>query len=231
VSRLLLAFVAIFNIALAALSLSTLAQEVANSDAIVIGQRIVDSKPISSAAVTKLANGPEMQNLRLTCRTDILRYGLWTYMVALDIANSGTDNDSKRQLLADAGAFVAHMERCSPANGQVWLRDAMLLHASNKMDMNIFLSKAMLSTDLAPNSGFEIAARINLWNSLSPQELEKVSDLAIRDLAVGLAYYEKADARKLLLSPPDNLKPLLPKALSSVPQARVHFLIDQMQPF
>lgn len=197
---------------------------VRNSDTVVAGEKVGASEILSPEVLQRVASGLALEGILKTCRTDLLRPALFVQLAALDTVSQQKDDARWLKYVDGAKRFLQHMERCNPANGDVWLRDAMLSHALGE-DTEGFHDKVTLSSALMPNYRHEVSARVSLWSSMTEQALETYRDFVIADLSIILHYFPRREAKQLLIDTPPSLSPFMKQALAAIPQDRIVWLM------
>lgn len=115
------------------------------------------------------------------CRSDIVKAGL--RLVLADLDANGVEPDSGAARLGFAETFIRHSLSCFPANGDVWLRLAMVrsLRNASPMEVAVLMNFSQL---YGPADANLIRGRFVMWqqfpkNTLPGAEAARDADTAI----------------------------------------------------
>lgn len=171
--------------------------------------------PVDPALLSKLATGPEAAFALTQCRSDILADALVIQLNQLDKTNIATDDQAWSDAVKRTQALVAHTERCAPGNGDLWLRDAMLIRAVAE-EPDAIVKRLALSANLTSSYMPVVQTRVALWASLQPASQEAGKDVIDDDLRIMVFYFPPYQTAAMIKSLPDHLRK---RAMSFVPLA------------
>ncbi len=105
------------------------------------------------------------------CRTDILKAGAAVLIRDLDRQNPDQDYESWAAAISVAEGFFLHALSCMPADGNIWLRLAIVRQqiAEEPVETARLLS---LSQHYAPSEAGVLRIRMQFWNTLSERSLQ-----------------------------------------------------------
>lgn len=117
------------------------------------------------------------------CRSDIVKAGLRLVLADLDANGFDPASDSGAARLSFAETFIRHALFCFPANGDVWLRLAMVrsLRNASPMEVAVLMNFSQL---YGPADANLIRGRFVMWrqfpkNTLPEAEAAREADTAI----------------------------------------------------
>ncbi|WP_286170493.1 hypothetical protein [Rhizobium sp. AU243] len=128
---------------------------------------------------------PELQPIvsEKICRSDIVKAGLRLVLADLDANGVDPASDSSAARLGFAETFIRHSLFCFPANGDVWLRLAMVrsLRNASPMEVAVLMNFSQL---YGPADANLIRGRFAMWqqfpkNTLPEAEAAREADTAI----------------------------------------------------
>lgn len=179
---------AAFCLGLAALSATCLRADLETLGTRDAAQRLNLGDPLTAGSVEALSVGPEFAYALGQCRSNILEPALVVQLTNLDTINRATDDDRWQNAMARAQQLVAHSERCKPADGDLWLRDAMLVRAVAEVPEAIAMRLA-LSSDLTPTYMPVAQVRIAFWSATSPETQAAGKNTIKSDLSTMVLYF------------------------------------------
>jgi hypothetical protein len=158
-----------------------------------------------------------------TCRSDILRPALTIHLVSASMQDVGSDFEGWSRAIAHAQAFVRHMARCMPSEGNVWVRDSMLSRAiaENPKELS---AKIAISAALNPNEQVQLEARLALWKKLTPTTLEAAADVLTADVSAILNYGDQRLLKQLLENTPASLSAVVDSEISRLADERKNYI-------
>ncbi|TZG34627.1 hypothetical protein [Agrobacterium sp. B1(2019)] len=128
---------------------------------------------------------PELQPIvtEKICRSDIVKAGLRLVLADLDANGVDPASDSGAARLGFAETFIRHSLSCFPANGDVWLRLAMVrsLRNASPMEVAVLMNFSQL---YGPADANLIRGRFMMWrqfpkNTLPEAEAAREADTAV----------------------------------------------------
>jgi len=167
-----------------------------------VAERLEFGKGVSSDITKALANVVLDPSYATDCRSDLLRPALTIVMVHLNATNSARDYQGWATAHRDAEKFLARMIRCLPADGNAWLREALVSRAIAE-DADGLKQKLVVARRLMPYEAPQVRARLSLWKTLSPYALSASENLARADIRATLVY-GRADLKRFLT---ENMSP------------------------
>jgi len=121
------------------------------------------------------------------CRGDILRPALTIMLHRLDTLNIVRNYDEWANVHMAAESFVQQMIRCRPADGNVWLREAVISsHIAE--DAQSLKQKLTVAQSLMPYEAEQIMSRVTFMKGLSPYALVVCGSIARADIYAILRY-------------------------------------------
>ena len=159
------------------------------------------------------------------CRADLLRAGLQLILADLDRQNSYSGYDAWAAAMADADAYIVHGISCTPTDGNLWARLAMVRWAigENPQEMHWLLQQ---SIDYAPAEFGVLTARFIVWRKASAATLVTARDAAEADLLTLLTYATPPQVAKMLAGSSDAFRDYIRDALRLVQTDRVNTFIE-----
>lgn len=206
---------AVLCIALVGLTAKLLQQDLATLSTREVAERLNRGESVSPALIGTLATGGEFSASMLQCRSDILNAALAIQLHNLDGVNRAVDDARWQDSMANAQTLVEHAERCTPADGDLWLRDAMLVRAVAEQPAAI-VKRLELSANLIPNYMPVVVARIGLMSAASPETQAAGASLLDDDLRIMVFYFPPYRIVPILKSLPPDVKA---RAMALVPLA------------
>lgn len=127
------------------------------------------------------------ESFDVDCRGDILRPALTILLHRLDSLNIVRDYDEWANVHMAVESFTQRMIRCRPADGNAWLREAVISsHIAE--DAPSLKQKLTLAQALMPYEAEQVIARVTFMKGLSPYALVVCGDIARADIEAILRY-------------------------------------------
>jgi hypothetical protein len=167
-----------------------------------VADRLERKQPVTADELAAAAARIREPSFGHYCRSDILRPGLVVMLADLGRMNQTADYAAWARANAATEAYLTLMIRCTPSDGNVWLRRA-LVESVIAEDPKSLRSKMMIARALMPYENKQVYARLYLWKRLSPLALEISQDLA------------RGDIRATLLHGSDDLKTSMRQGMSA----------------
>lgn len=182
-------------------------------------QALLPEDSTNAAEIGRLANQAADVVSTGACRSDILDAGLNFIMRDLDLQDPIQHYDDWSKSVARADVFIQHALACSPANGDYWVRLAMVRRAAgeNPGELSLLMSK---SVALAPSEISVLRARFSVWRRASATTLALSNDVLTRDLRTLLDHATPKEITDILGGAPPNLQLALAIALRATSSSR-----------
>lgn len=148
------------------------------------------------------------------CRSDILKAGLALVLSRIEINLAPQDYDSWLEAVSNANDYITHAIRCTPTDGNLWLRLAMVTRAGAE-DPERVAELITRSQNLTPAEISVVMDRISFYNSLGASTLKRASLVVQKDLAISLQQEPKL-LREVLEKPSKALTPYIREAIRKV---------------
>ncbi|MFC3073140.1 O-antigen ligase family protein [Shinella pollutisoli] len=176
-------------------------------------------RQVDDAALAALIAG-HMPADRLTgCKAAVLRPSLTVLLAALDRTDRDRAYEDWAARLAAAEEQVRHGLSCMPADGNLWLRLAMLRQAGGEVAAEQARLMA-LSQQLNPSEGRLLTGRLAHWNRLSAATVALAREEAAADLRNGLVYLPPPELQAVLATQSQAMADLLRETLPLIPEER-----------
>ena len=104
------------------------------------------------------------------CKSDFLKAGAVILLQDLDLQNPDENYEDWASAISSVEIFLIHSLRCSPSDGNMWLRLAMVRQQIAEQPMEV-ARLLKLSQHYAPAEAGILKARMRFWNKLSPASL------------------------------------------------------------
>lgn len=184
-----------------------------------LSDRLRDDAQIDPAVVERYAEEAMAVAREGMCRSDVLGAGLTVILANLDRQNSFSRYDAWASAMEDADRYVVHAIGCTPTDGNLWLRLAMIRWAIAEQPPNLaFLLRQ--SVRYAPANGELVKARFIVWKKASEQTLELAGDALEADLRTLLRFAPAWEVARTLKEPGDLLKPHILAVFSNLTEER-----------
>ncbi|MCM2477820.1 hypothetical protein HGO38_30705 [Rhizobium sp. CG5] len=179
-----------------------------------LAKKIELGQPVSRDAIpTYIQQVPDIVEAG-TCRSDVVRAGLTVVLADLDRQNSTDDYDAWAAAMERSQNYLRHALSCLPADGNLWLRLAMVRFAvaAEPRELASLMSQ---SVNLAPVEPNIVAGRFVMWNKMNAATLQEASRSVESDLRLLLS--QAPPLRKSILAAPSpSLLPYVEKAAGPV---------------
>jgi xanthine dehydrogenase iron-sulfur cluster and FAD-binding subunit A len=142
---------------------------------------------VTVGEVADAAASINMVSFGHSCRSDILRPGLVVMLSNLERMNQAVDYQAWADANAASQTYLSTMIRCTPADGNAWLRDALVAKVIAE-DPAALRDKMEIARALMPYEAKQLFARLYFWKRLSPLALKTSEDLARADIRATLLY-------------------------------------------
>lgn len=175
--------------------------------------------PVDMGALDLLAAEGLPANRLATCNGEVLRSTLTVLLAHLDRADRESAYEVWAQRLGSAEKQVGHALSCLPADGNLWLRLAMLRQAGGEVPGEQAALMA-LAQQLAPSERRQLVGRLAQWNRLSSATLVLARDEVIADVRNGLNFLDVPDIRTALRVPSTAILGIIRETLPLVSGVR-----------
>lgn len=184
-----------------------------------LAKKIERAEPIADDAIPTYIKETTDIVVSGECRSDIVRAGLTVLLADLDRQNSTTDYEAWAAAMARSEDYLHHALTCSPADGNLWVRLAMVRFAiaAEPRELAYLMSQ---SVNLAPAEPNIVAARFVLWNKLNAATLQEASRAVDSDLRLLLTQAPMPLLKSTLAAQSENLLPYLKSAASLIGEPR-----------
>ncbi len=197
-------FAACVGLGLAAVTVEAIRARVAEADLVRVAALAEIGEVVSDEAIARASGDAAAMAREDRCGPFAVRAGTSVLMIGLD-RSVGEDEAPGPEQLQEARAFLRHAVRCSPGDGNLWIRLALVeqaLGAAADAQAGLITTAARL----APAEPATLAARIVFWVESDP-ETRRLARTALRsDLATLLAHAAPGDIVALLTNPPDDVQ-------------------------
>lgn len=165
----------------AAIALLQLAQSIRNSTVSTLAVGLAAEKNIEFTVLQKVA--VKLQTAAdISCRSDILADALTVHLHYLDRIDDVQNYDEWAQGVQRASMFVKNAIHCSPADGNLWARLAMLRQAAVYLPADI-AELMKQSVKLSPAQINVLMSRLEVWRRISREEWGIMVDMVRRDVS------------------------------------------------
>lgn len=144
-------------------------------------RQIETGRVVDRELLNRLVSSSDRQSVGSECQTNIVRPFLTILLSYLDQVNPNTDYEEWSRSLQLAEGFVQHALSCSPTDGNLWARYAMIRQASAEQpqELSRILGNSQRYTPAEENA---ISARYLLYNRLTDASLISVSKQLAQDI-------------------------------------------------
>jgi hypothetical protein len=198
-------------------------QTVAFGNLFPIAQKLENKETVPEAVLDRYERLPQRAVSEGVCRSDILMAAATVVLARLDKKAVDPDESVRTSALFDARRFFQFAVRCSPTNGNYWLRLAMIadaLHADRKYVAYLMAQSA----HFAPYEQDILIARLYLWNRLDAETIHAAKAIAVQDLRTGLNEADLEPLRSALNPPSENLRDIMLQELAGISDERLFLL-------
>ena len=196
---------AAFCLVLAGFSSTCLVADLQTLGTRTAAQRLNLGEALAAGSIGALAAGSEFDRALDQCRSNILDPALVIQLNSLDSINRATDDEGWQTAMGRAQQLVEKSERCKPADGNIWLRDAMLVRAVAEVPEAIAMRLA-LSSNLIPNYMPVVQVRVALWAQSTPATQAAGQETIERDLRTLVFYFPPYQAAAIINALPEPMK-------------------------
>lgn len=189
----------------------------------------------NAKVVGRLAAEADQVTIAKECRSDILRAGLSFVMRDLDLQDAVNRYDQWAASMGRANRYVLHALSCNPADGDMWVRLALVSQAisENPQQLSDFMAQSVL---LSPSEMHTLSARFVIWKKAGPFTLSLSQKSIERDLRTLLNYANPGEIVDILgvrnadqqtyglITPGSKLNPYIVSASQLLPRARKAYL-------
>ena len=158
--------IAVFSVACLAIALPDLFDEFTFSDEIYLATITERRDDVSRETLEKYAQETEAISDRNICATRIVKSGLTLSLRNLDYQNPDQNYDQWSEAMRTSEKLLLHALTCTPTNGNLWLRLAMIRQQTAELADQIG-RLTTLSQLYAPAEQEIVLARFLLWNRMS----------------------------------------------------------------
>ncbi|MBO3762227.1 hypothetical protein [Ciceribacter sp. L1K22] len=218
-SRLALVALAVAAAATIGLAARELAASVRFASISYLSDRLQDGAQLDAAVLSRYAREAMAVSNDGVCRSDIVGDGLRVILADLDRQNSFARYDAWAAAMENADRYIKHAIGCSPSDGNLWLRLAMVRWAiAEQPPLLSFLLQQ--SVRYAPANGEVVKARFIVWRKASEQTLDLAADALNADLRTLLLYAPAWEAARTLKDPGDLLRVRALAVFEELPEER-----------
>lgn len=205
------------------------------ADLIYMNSTLTEEDSKDAAVVDRFAARADDVVSANECRSDILQAGLAFVMRDLDLQDATNRYDQWAAAMDRANRYVLHGLSCNPADGDMWVRLALVSQSvgENPQQLSDLMAQSVL---LSPSEMHTMRARFVVWRRATAATLAASQKSVERDLRTLLNYSNPRDLADILGSQNDDLKtyslitqgsvlnPYIVSAAALLPQARKDYL-------
>lgn len=178
-------------------------------------RQIESGRVVDRELLNRLVSSSDRQGVGNECQTNIVRPFLTILLSYLDHVDPNTDYEEWLRSLQLAEGFVQHALSCSPLDGNLWARYAMIRQASAEQPQE--LSRILGNSQrYSPAEENAISARYLLYNRLTDASLKSISKQLAQDIEI-LCSVPAEKLRSKLQAPSKRLAKLINAVASSCP--------------
>jgi hypothetical protein len=152
-----------------------------------------------------------------TCRSDVLDPALTVYLAFASRQDQIKDYEAWARAIEGADAFVKHMIRCLPADGDAWTREALIAQSVAENPAQL-ADEISVGASLSPNELGQVRARLSLWSRVSPATRDAAAPLLDMDVRTILNHGDRGLVTMLYGS--NSLRPLAENAATTLEPER-----------
>jgi hypothetical protein len=160
--------------------------------------------PVDGRSLSALVADLPASSSYLQCRADVVRQTLTVLLADLDRIDRGADYARWAQRVEATEAYVRHALSCMPADGNLWLRLAMLRQAGGEVPAEQAELMAM-SQLLIPAERNLLVGRLAHWNRLSAATVILAGDVVETDVRNALVYLPASILKPVIGAPSDQM--------------------------
>lgn len=131
------------------------------------------------------------------CRSDLLNAGVTVVLADLDANASTASEEARTAALKSADRFMLHVLSCTPTDGDVWARLAMIRQAlgSPSKELAALMER---SSWYAPAEGTTLRARLEIWRHAADDVLAAAEPALDHDILTVSTYFPLKAAADVL---------------------------------
>lgn len=169
-----------------AIALSELRHSIAVSSSTVLAERLQAHIAVSDQVVSAVVAGIVARN-ETCCRRDCLSSDLTVLLSNLDRQDEVVRYEEWAGAISGTGNFLVGAISCSPADGNLWLRMAMVRQASVAVPSEV--AQLMTNSEaLSPSQVNVLLGRLELWKQMDEHSLTLAKPSLQADLSNLLMY-------------------------------------------
>ncbi|MFK3781092.1 hypothetical protein [Agrobacterium sp. NPDC089420] len=153
------------------------------SDIIALAKIADEANGLAPDLLAKTVEGLRPVMAEKICRSDIIKAGLRLVMADLDANGSDDTSEAGTARLGLAETYIRHALSCFPANGDVWLRLAMVRSLRNAAPMEIAVLMNF-SQLYGPADANLISGRFVMWQAFPEGTLPEAEAARKADVAI-----------------------------------------------
>lgn len=225
VSRLSLAAVISVGVLSATIAITELRGSIELSSVSVLADRLRNEQGIDFRTLQKVALQLGQDTSLISCRRDSLASALTVHLAYLDRLDETDNYDVWAKGIEQASTFVAAAIQCSPADGNLWLRLAMLRQAEVSLPAEIADLMGQ-SVELSPAQINVLLARLEVWRKMDSRGLELAEADLKSDVSRLLSYGRSRDIEVAQVKFNETLMVLAQRQAAFLPKGRIDFLSE-----
>ena len=175
--------------------------------------------PMDAPALLRVAQNLSGDTGFGTCDAVLVRSAITVSLAALDRVDRDAEYDAWASLLQRSQALVTHGLTCMPADGNLWLRLAMLRQASGEVQQEQ-ATLLTLSQRYSPAEFRTLVGRLAQWNRVSSATVERARSEVVSDVRNALVYLSPNDLVVTLAQPSASVLDVLKEVLPLIPQTQ-----------
>lgn len=190
-------------------------------------RQIEGGRTVDRELLKRLVNSTDTVGVKIECQSNIVRPFLTILLSYLDQVNPNIDYEEWSRSLQLAEGFVQHALSCSPTDGNLWARYAMIRQVSAEQPEELARIVGN-SQRYSPAEENAISARFLLYNRLTDASLLAISKPFERDIKILCSSPAEALRKKLqiptgrLTKLIKDLSPSCPTIGGMVPSSTIH---------
>lgn len=153
------------------------------SDVVALARIADDKSGLAHDLLAKTVDGLHPVVAEKICRSDIVKAGLRLVLADLDANGQDATSEAGTARLGFAESYIRHALSCLPANGDVWLRLAMVrsLRDASPMEIAVLMNFSQL---YGPADANLIRGRFVMWQQFPKDTLPQADAARNADTAV-----------------------------------------------
>lgn len=176
----------------ATIAFAELRESIELSSVTLVADRITNHQDVDVWTIQSVMLKLDYDASLVSCRSDILADVLALHLNYIDRLDENEDYDEWWKGVERTSAFVNKAIQCSPADGNLWLRLAMLRQAAVAIPAEI-VDIMRRSVELSPAQMNVLLARLEVWRKMGDDELGLASTIVEADLSNILAFGNERD--------------------------------------